>query len=1448
MPELKRQFGGGAMNKDLDERLVPNGQYRDALNVQVSSSEGSDVGAVQNILGNRLPYGDSLQSVKGLLGNNPVCIGAYANPETEMIYWFVSTDTKSLILEYDQTLNQVNPILVDVNNILNFSTLYLITGINIIDDILFWTDNQTEPKKININTWRGYNSSNSSYSHTQINGSNFIEDDITVIKKSPLKPPSIVMSNTKRAGIVESTTMNLSFTDSTTLEPIPTGPLNPGASTIGVGHNMDLIVGDKLSLTMLDESVDVQVILSVVAVYPEVASPFLIKVNVDVVPEDVPVGQQNWRIVLIQEKPMFEFKFPQFAYRYKYVDNEYSTIGPYSEVAFLPSDFDYDPKKGYNKGMVNNIRSLKIGGFTEGVPNDVKEIDILYKETSNNNIYVVQSIKTSDPEYTAGTNGEVEITSEVIYKVLPSVQALRPFDNVPRKAKAQALSANRIMYGNYLENFDIKDGANNDISVKFEVAIIQNPDLQVVPKEGQRSIKSIRTYQIGVVYRDKYGRETPVFTDPTGAVILDKSAASTHNVLKVKITSPIPYWAESYKYFIKESSDEYYNLCMDRHYEAEDGNVWISFPSSERNKVTEETFLILKKKHDSNQVVDGEARFKIISIENEAPLFLKEDKVSKGILSAANTDTTGDNIFRDLNGFPQDDGGHFHIDKNKWEKVFGGGGANDTGNAYQIPVHQLSDLVVRFIGNGGQSQYYDIANIQYFDGGNDQVRYYRVEIEDKFAEDDIRFLRNSPTVLFDSNDDSIAVEIAQKQSKLKPEFSGRFFAKLERDGQLEEAIIRNENPDNFKIIAQIQTYNLSGVGASESFWQEAEKGFFPGSDQHGRSAEWHICDWNVLERYADGGGTYDTSASGGGKYKGRFSSSNAAKQAGGLGCESGNDFMEIGWHWFGDKESHSWIDGQPYWNNFERDWKPEYRKIVGQFQQKNSKFRFRDDPDQTVYTIKAYRRNHFIPYDRGGYGRLGKYGSERLITWTLKLDKPILWSPKDNGHTSKENGTAVEFLNAFVDGDGFTSNNPAIFETEPKEIVDLNLFYEASEAYDKSTHGTEKILTYSNCFSFGNGVESDRIRDDFNAAKMAKGIKASTVLDIPYAEERKSNQVIFSGLYNSISGTNNTNQFIQADQITKSINPVYGSIQLMRHRHGGLDVLAEDKCFKIPTNKDILFTADGSKQVSVSSNVLGTPNPYTGEFGISKNPESYTQYGYRAYFTDKARGVVLRLSADGLEPISRYGMSDYFRDNLAAATTAIGSYDTVKKEYNLTLNFDTVSFKEDTNAWTSRKSFLQEEGLSLNNVYYTFKNGELWSHDNPIRNRFYDNPYNSSIKFIFNDVPGSVKQFKTLNYEGSQARIFQDNSGNADTDNYFLNKNLKAGWWTDSIVSDKQDGNILSFKEKEGKWFEFIQGTKTDGETPDTREFSVQGLGNGSVSPSGDYVNKVTITINENND
>jgi len=1438
MPEIKRQFGGGAMNKDLDERLVPSDQYRDALNIQVASSEGSDMGTVQNVLGNRVPYASELSN----LGSNAICIGSYIDTKTDKIYWFIGSDTKSLILEFNQKTSLVSPILVDTTGVLNFNSTYLITGINIIDNLLFWTDNQTEPKKINIDDWRGYNNSNSNYTHTQVSGSNFIEDHITMIKKAPIKPPSLTMAPSKRTGIVETTLLQKSFTSTTSpFEPVDTGDY--GNVTFSTAPNFQ--VGDKLRATLLDESNDEEAILSVT----QVISSTVFKLNLDVVAEDIDEGNQNWKIVLMEEKAMFEFKFPKFAYRYKYKDGEYSAIGPYTPVAFLPSDFDYAPKKGYNLGMVNTLRSLKIGGFTESIPPGVIEVDILYKENSNQNIYTIQSIKTSDPEYTAGTNGEVEITSETVYKVLPSLQALRPWDNVPIKAKAQAMSANRIMYGNYVENFNMKDTENNDISVKFNVSIIQNPSTPALAKEPKPSLKSLRTYQVGVVYRDKYGRETPVFTDPSGSFILDKSASINYNVLRVKIISSIPSWAESYKYFIKESSDEYYNLAMDRHYPAEDGNVWIAFPSSERNKVTDETFLVLKKKHNSDVFVEDEARYKIIAIENEAPEFLKQDKVSKGVLSASTSGSSG-NIFYLNDGYPQKDYMHVHVLKTKWTKVFGGA---DSGNLTQTPVHTLSDLVMRVIGNGNQSKYYNVANIQYFDTGSDNTRYFRVEIEDKFDESDISFTGD-----YNQSDSSLSLEIAQKTTKTEPEFTGRFFAKIQRDGVLESAILSQENVDDWKVNASTNIYALSGKTASKNYWQNTTKGSYPGSDAHARSAEWFICRNNYY-RYADAGGNYQT---GNNKYRGRLASASLAKSTQGFGARAGNSFMEVAYHWFGGEDRDAWRNGEPLWYNFEYEHKPQYKKIVDSLQQMNMKFRFSDDPDGTVYTIKAYRRSHIVTYDRGT-GRRGKFSSERVIKWTLKLDKAIVWAPEDNGKTSKSAATTIEFLDVYASGDekGFTSDNPAIFETEPKEMVDLNLYYEASQAYNKSLHGNDQTLDYSNCFSFANGVESDRIRDDFNASKMGKGVKASTVLDTPYEEERKSNQVIFSGIYNSVSGINNTNQFIQADQITKSLNPVYGPIQLMRHRHGGLDVLCQDKCFKLPTNKDILFTGDGSKQVTVSSKVLGTAVPYTGEFGISEQPESYTTYGYRAYFADKARGVVLRLSNDGLEPISRYGMERYFKDNLSLATTIIGSYDENKKEYNITFNNDTLSFKENNNGWVSRKSFLQEDGVTLNNKYYTFKNGDLWIHDNETRNTFYDTNYRynssstsnfepSKVKFIFNDAPGSVKSFKTLNYEGSKARIFQDNSGNADTDNNFYNKNNVSGWWTNSIESDKQSGQILSYEEKEGKWFNYIQGTQSTLSNLDTSEFSVQGIGlaGTSVTASSDYSYKVTITVNENND
>ena len=105
MPESKRIFNAGKMNRDLDDRLVPAGEYRDALNVGIGRSEGSDVGAVENLKGNELVAGQD--AIEG------TTIGHVRDPNTNNIYWFTKGTTVDAIYEYQSDTNTVNPILVD---------------------------------------------------------------------------------------------------------------------------------------------------------------------------------------------------------------------------------------------------------------------------------------------------------------------------------------------------------------------------------------------------------------------------------------------------------------------------------------------------------------------------------------------------------------------------------------------------------------------------------------------------------------------------------------------------------------------------------------------------------------------------------------------------------------------------------------------------------------------------------------------------------------------------------------------------------------------------------------------------------------------------------------------------------------------------------------------------------------------------------------------------------------------------------------------------------------------------------------------------------------------------------------------------------------------------------------------------------------------------------------
>ena len=98
MPELIHTFTGGKMNKDLDERLVPNGEYRDALNLEIASSENSQVGAFQNVKGNKELDYKSNNLTTGVFTpwpaidyitdlSNPICIGAKSDENSDEIYF-----------------------------------------------------------------------------------------------------------------------------------------------------------------------------------------------------------------------------------------------------------------------------------------------------------------------------------------------------------------------------------------------------------------------------------------------------------------------------------------------------------------------------------------------------------------------------------------------------------------------------------------------------------------------------------------------------------------------------------------------------------------------------------------------------------------------------------------------------------------------------------------------------------------------------------------------------------------------------------------------------------------------------------------------------------------------------------------------------------------------------------------------------------------------------------------------------------------------------------------------------------------------------------------------------------------------------------------------------------------------------------------------------------------
>ena len=457
MAEVKNSFLASKMNKDLDDRLIPSNEYKDALNIAVSNSEDGDVGALENILQNTNIYPISEETNIG--ENNGKIIGHIVNPNNDDIYLFwtnytdtssdglsnhqsssFGVDTSSVIIRYNPDLPLGDSSQLLIGRFLNFSENSPIYGINIVEDFLFWTDDRNQPRKINIKR-----ASANRFHYTN-------EDHISVAKYAPYKPIDLYKSYN---GVYK-----------TTMKDVSSALLPDGAST-NPDYNANY-AGDPNYLE--DKFVRFSYRFKYEDGEYSIMAPFT---QIAFIPK------QDGSFLDGDENKAFQSTIVSF------MENKVDQI---SLVINLPE-------------TGNNLREVY----------KLKEIDILYKESDGISISVLDTIEINEIESKAGATSVYEYSyqSRKPVRTLPQNQSTRVYDKTPVRALAQEVSGNRVIYGNFINKHTAPDHLNYQVSVtqKFSTGSDENYSYIEYP---EHTLKRNRNYQVGFVLSDRYGRQSDV--------------------------------------------------------------------------------------------------------------------------------------------------------------------------------------------------------------------------------------------------------------------------------------------------------------------------------------------------------------------------------------------------------------------------------------------------------------------------------------------------------------------------------------------------------------------------------------------------------------------------------------------------------------------------------------------------------------------------------------------------------------------------------------------------------------------------------------------------------------------------------------------------------------------------------------------------------------------------
>jgi hypothetical protein len=198
-------------------------------------------------------------------------------------------------------------------------------------------------------------------------------------------------------------------------------------------------------------------------------------------------------------------------------------------------------------------------------------------------------------------------------------------------------------------------------------------------------------------------------------------------------------------------------------------------------------------------------------------------------------------------------------------------------------------------------------------------------------------------------------------------------------------------------------------------------------------------------------------------------------------------------------------------------------------------------------------------------------------------------------------------------------------------------------------------------------VESDSVSDFFVSNNTSIG-RPFTVL--PDAKTvYRTGSVTYSDPFLIDVQTNGLSSFNPTLANFYDLNYIHGSVRYLHNRDDSVVFLQDKKCGLFPVNRNLVQYSDGGQNLTVSTDVVGTPQYYQGEFGVNDNPESVAIEDGRIYFADIRSGKVIRISRDGITPISEQGMDAYFKDQFAdivstaSVKRVIGGIDDEAGEY-----------------------------------------------------------------------------------------------------------------------------------------------------------------------------------------